>query len=186
MTSCQADKLTCLGIHKFSLYLQIIKTTTIKTMKKAILTLVILVMAITAQAQFNDYLEVTREVIKTEKKAMIAEVMQLSEEKSKVFWPLYNEFQEKLYIVNTKAFNLIQDFAANYGNMSAEKATELLKAAMAIDQERLKVEKTFFKKFQKILSPQKTLRYYQAENKIETMINSELASEIPLLEAIED
>ncbi len=117
---------------------------------------------------------------------MIAEVMQLSDEKSKEFWPLYNEFQEKLYTVNTKIFNLIQDFADNYGKMSGEKATQILNSAIAVDQERLKVEKGYFKKFQKILTPQETLRYYQAENKIETMINAELALEIPLLEAIED
>lgn len=155
-------------------------------MKKAISTLLIFAITVTAQAQYHDYLEVTREVIKTEKKALIAEVMQLSEEKSKVFWPLYNEFQEKLYLVNTKSFNLIEDFADNYGKMSDEKATQLLNSAMAIDQERLKVEKTYFKKFQKILSPQKAVRYYQAENKIEAMISAQLALEVPLLETIED
>ena len=155
-------------------------------MKTILLTLVAFTLALTLKAQFNNYLEVTREVIKTEKKAVVAETMQLSEAKSKEFWPLYNEFQEKLYAVNTKAFNVIQDFAENYGNMSSEKATELLKQAMAIDKERLKVDQQYFKKFQKILTPQRVLRYYQVENKIETLINAELALEIPLLETIGD
>lgn len=155
-------------------------------MKKAILTLVTFVIVLGAQAQFHSYLEVSREVLKTDKKAMIAEVMQLSEETSKAFWPLYNEYQEKLYLVDTKSFNLIQDFADNYGNMSAEKATQLLNNVMAIDQEMLKVVKTYTKKFQKILSPQKALRYYQAERKIKILINAELALNIPLLETIEN
>ena len=68
-------------------------------MKTILLTLVAFTLALTLKAQFNNYLEVTREVIKTEKKAMVAEAMQLSDAKSKEFWPLYNEFQEKLYAV---------------------------------------------------------------------------------------
>ena len=52
--------------------------------------------------------------------------------------------------------------------------------------ELLKLEKSHAKKFTKILSPQKALRYLQAENKIGALIDAELALEIPLLESIED
>ena len=41
----------------------------------------------------NDYLEIARDVLKTEKKAVIAEVMELSETESIPFWELYNEYQ---------------------------------------------------------------------------------------------
>ena len=57
----------------------------------------------------NDYLEVTRGVLKTEKKAAIADVMQLTEEESTTFWPLYNEYNEKMYVVNTRLYDLIKD-----------------------------------------------------------------------------
>lgn len=43
----------------------------------------------------NDYLEIARDVLKTEKKTAIAEVMQLSESESQPFWDLYNEYQGK-------------------------------------------------------------------------------------------
>jgi len=156
-------------------------------MKKYILLIVsgIIGMNVYAQ-QFNDYMEVSREVLKTEKKAIVAEVMQLTEAESAVFWPLYNEFQNKMYEVNTKRLNLIVDFAENFENMSEEKATEIINSSYSIDMELLKLEKSYAKKFTKILVPQKALRYLQAENKIGALIDAELALEIPLLESIED
>lgn len=130
----------------------------------------------------NDYIEVTREVMKTEKKAAIAEVMNLSDMESSAFWPLYNEYNEKMYAVNTKLVNVINDYANNYVSMTDEKAKELWTNAINIDAELLKLEKTYFKKFLKILPATKAVRYFQAENKIKAMVDAELALEIPLFE----
>ena len=152
-------------------------------MKKllSILSVVLISTAIYAQSD-NDYLELARDVLKTEKKAAIAEVMQLTEVESTPFWTLYNEYQGKLYLVQNKRIALIKDFANNYENLSDEKADQLWINAMAINQEVLKLEKQYYKKFKKILSAGKAARFFQAENKIETMIDAQLALEIPLIE----
>ena len=152
-------------------------------MKKllSILSVVLISTAIYAQSE-NDYLELARDVLKTEKKAAIAEVMQLTEVESTPFWTLYNEYQGKLYLVQNKRIALIKDFANNYENLSDEKADQLWINAMAINQEVLKLEKQYYKKFKKILSAGKAARFFQAENKIETMIDAQLALEIPLIE----
>jgi vacuolar-type H+-ATPase subunit D/Vma8 len=130
----------------------------------------------------NDYLELARDVLKTEKKAVIAEVMQLTETESTPFWELYNEYQGKLYLVQNKRIALIKDFADNFENLSDEKADQLWISAMAFGQEVLKLEKQYYKKFKKILPAGKAARFFQAENKIETMIDAQLALEIPLIE----
>jgi len=130
----------------------------------------------------NDYLEVSRDVIKTEKKAAIAGAMQLTDTESQVFWPLYNEYNEKMYVINTELFNAIKDFAKHYETMTDEKALELWANAEKVESELFKLKKTYFKKFLKIMPPTKTVRYFQAENKIKTLIDAELAQEIPLFE----
>lgn len=133
--------------------------------------------------QANDFLEVTRAALKTEKKAMIAEVMSLTPEESEPFWALYNEYQGNLYTANTKYLNIINEFAENFDNLSGEKANDLMKRLFAYDAEILKLKKSYFKKFQKILSPQKTLMYFQAENKIHVLVEYEMAASIPILDA---
>ena len=130
----------------------------------------------------NDYLEIARDVLKTEKKAAIAEVMQLTESESQPFWDLYNEYQGKLYLVQNKRIAIIKDFAENYENLSDEKADELWTAYGTFEQGALNLKKGYYKKFKKILPAGKAARFFQAENKIETMINAQLALEIPLIE----
>jgi len=153
-------------------------------MKKIFLLFAIIGFGFASYAQqANDYMEVTRAALKTEKKAMIAEVMSLTQEESEPFWALYNEYQGKLYTANTKYLNIINEFAENFENMSAEKADDLMKRLFSYDTEIIKLKKSYFKKFKGILSPQKTLMYFQAENKIDILIDFEIAASIPILDA---
>ena len=48
--------------------------------------------------------------------------------------------------------------------------------------ESAKLEKSYYKKFKKILPAGKAAKFFQVENKIETMIDAQLALEIPLIE----
>ena len=111
--------------------------------------------------------------------------MQFTDEESLAFWPVYNEFDEKLYKINTDYYNIIKDFADNFENMSAEKATDIINKASKYDLAREKLKSKYSKKIMKVISPQKTLRFMQASNKIQIMIDAQLAAEIPLLESIE-
>lgn len=153
-------------------------------MKKFNLTFLLCFVAVAIYAQ-DSYMEIVRSTIKTEKKALIAEVMQLSDAESGVFWPVYNEYEDKLYALNTDYYNIVKEFADNFENMSADKATEIILKANKFSSDEAKLEKTYLKKMMKVISPQKTLRYFQASNKIQVMIDAQLAAEIPLLESIE-
>ena len=152
-------------------------------MKKIVLGLSMLFIGVALFGQnMRDYSEVQRTALKTEKKAIVAEVMQMTDEQSVIFWPLYNEYNEKLYAINTKEYDVIIDFAEHFVTMSDEKAVELWTSAMAIDQEYLKLKKSYFKKFKKVLPAILVVRYFQLENKIDMLINAEFALQIPLME----
>ncbi len=152
-------------------------------MKKLFITLAVVAFGISLSAQnTDDYLEVQRGVLKTEKKAVVADAMEFTETESTVFWPLYNEYNDKMYTLNTKVYNLIKDYAKNFENITDEKAVELWNENMKVKAELAKLEKTYFKKFQKIIPAKKAARYFQLESKIRTLVNAELALEIPLLE----
>ncbi len=152
-------------------------------MKQILLFAFALVITLSSTAQTeNDYLEMSREVLKIEKKAAITNVMQLTESESQPFWNLYNDFQGKLYTIQNKRIALIKDFAENYESLSNEKADELMVNYMKYQSELLKLKKSYYKKFKKILPAGKAARFFQAENKIETLIDAELALEIPMIE----
>jgi len=151
-------------------------------MRKLLIVLAGLLFGTTLFSQtLDDYMEVQRAALKTEKKAVVADAMQLSENESPAFWNLYNEYNDKMYSVNTKLYHLIKEFAENYDTMTDEKALQITSEAFKYDQELLNLKKQYFKKFQKVLSGKQVLRYFQVENKIKAIIDAQIASEIPLL-----
>jgi len=152
-------------------------------MKKTISLLSALLITISLYSQTaDDYIEITRSLLKTEKKAAIAETMELSSAESEVFWPLYNEFNEKLYTIQSKRVKIIKDFAENFETLSDEKADELMTSYMGVKQEIMNLNKQYYKKFKKILPAGKAAKYFQAENKIAAIVDFQLASEIPFIE----
>lgn len=130
----------------------------------------------------DDYIEIARDVLNTEKKVAVAEAMALSDAESGPFWDLYNEYNLEANKVHNQRIAIIKDFANNYESMSDEKADELWNGTLAYQQQLLKLKKSYYKKFKKIISPGKAAKYFQIENKIETLINANLALEIPLVE----
>jgi hypothetical protein len=153
-------------------------------MKKVNLLLVLIVLSFSSFGQsLEDYIEIARDVLNTEKKAAVAEAMQLSGEESAPFWELYNEYNLEANKVHNQRIALIKDFANNYESLSNEKADELWMGVISYQQQLLKLKKSYYKKFKKILSAGDAARYFQIENKIEALINANLAAEIPLIDA---
>ncbi len=151
-------------------------------MRKLILSLAMMIFAGVAMSQTaNDYMEVQRAALKTEKKAIVADNMELTEAESTVFWPLYNEFNEKKYELNTKVYQLIVKYADKYETLTDEESVELWKENMKLKNELNKLNATYFKKFVKILSGKKAVKYFQIESKIDAMVKYELADQIPLV-----
>lgn len=130
-------------------------------------------------AQSQD--ELTNEVIKAQKKRIVGANMQLTEEEQKVFWPLYNTYQAELSKLEDKEIALITMYAENYQDMTDQKAQELLDQFLAVDDEALKVRRAHVKKFLEVLPAKRVARYFQVENKLNAIVNYDLARGIPLV-----
>jgi hypothetical protein len=134
-----------------------------------------------AQEKPADNMQLVREKIKTDKKLFIAENMNLMESEAKVFWPIYEDYQKELGKLLDKTAKLIDNYAANYQTMTEEAAKGLIDGYLAIETERVTLMKSFLPKFRKVLPEKKVARYYQLENKIDAVVNYELAKLIPLV-----
>ena len=153
-------------------------------MKKEILLFIgaLLMSGFSGAQTLDDYIEIARDVLSAEKKVAVAEAMQLNDAEGSAFWELYNEYNLEANKVHNQRIALIKDFADNYDNLTDAKADELWIGVLSYQQQLLKLKKSYYKKFRKIISPGKAARYFQIENKIEALINASLAAEIPLIE----
>jgi len=107
--------------------------------------------------------------------------MQFTEAEAKVFWPVYEGYQKEQAKLYERAKNLVGNYAKNYETMTDKMAKKLLDDFMSIESDRLKLKKEYLPKFRKVLSEKKVARYYQLENKIDAIVNYEVAKVIPLV-----
>jgi hypothetical protein len=134
-----------------------------------------------AQDTSADNMQFVREKIKADKKLFVAENMQLTEKEAKAFWPVYENYQNELFLLRTRGLNLIKAYADAYGTMTNATAKKLLDEYMTIETLRLELGKAYLPKFRKALPDVKVVRYYQIENKIRAAVDYELGARIPLI-----
>ena len=137
-----------------------------------------------AQGQSADTMKILQEKIKTDKKLFVATNMELTEAEAKGFWPVYEQYQKDLSMINQRLAKLIQSYATDYNanTMTDEKAKKLIDEILAVEKAEAELKMSYVPKLGSVLSPKKTARYLQLENKIRALVKFDLASEIPLVE----
>jgi len=153
-------------------------------MRRAFYSLVLLAMAgvTTAAAQDRADIEVTRQQLHADRQAIVAANLPMSESQAAAFWPLYREYRAALAGLGDRSVNLITGYAAKYGSLTDADADGMLKEFLAIQNDKLKVQSKYVDRFKKILPGTLVTRYYQIENKLDAIVNYELAAEIPLVQ----
>ena len=131
--------------------------------------------------EVRDSIALTQSVIEVERKMIVANNLSLTDEQSKAFWPMYDEFQVDLRKLNDKRANLILDLANEFETLTGDRAQEMLKESLKIESDRTKLKNKYIKKFNKVLPPKTVVRFLQIENKLDAVINYELAAAIPLV-----
>lgn len=132
-------------------------------------------------AQEASGIEVARALVEAERKLIVATNVGLTDAEADAFWPVYNDYRESIRKVEDKRVNLLRDLAAEFDTLSGERAQEMLKMAMSINEERIKMKRKHLKSFNKVLPLKKVVRYYQIESKLDTLIEADIAKAVPLV-----
>ena len=131
-----------------------------------------------SKAQSKD--EITRAAMRANKKALVANNMNLSAEQEAIFWPMYDEYQIEINKLNAEREAVIRKFAINYNSLTDELAKELMDQTVEVEKKRNDLRKTLITTFGRKFPPKVVARYYQIENKFDTALMAEAAEGIPL------
>jgi hypothetical protein len=155
-----------------------------KTRSRVVFSIVLAVIAVAAPAIAQDKpadnMRIVLEKIRADKKLLVAENMQLTDAEAKAFWPVYNRYQDELFLLRARTAKLIVDYAEAFEKMSNETARNLLDEYMVIESLGVALRQVYLPEFRKVLPDVKVARYYQVENKIKAVLTYELARQIPL------
>lgn len=149
-------------------------------MKKILLIFALLSFTSVFPQDVDSYIELLKSDIKTEKVAIITEVMAFTEKESEAFWPIYREFEFELSKLADNRIANIKDFAANYDSLSDNKADELIKNSFSFQEDRLSLNKKYYKKFAEVLTPTVAAKYMQLEHQIQLLMDLGIAANLPL------
>jgi hypothetical protein len=131
-------------------------------------------------AQTN--LDILRDTIRANRKALVAVNLGLTDAEASAFWPVYDRYQTELTGVGDRIVKVVEDYTAHFADLSDEKALSLIDEYLAAEADRAKVRRAWVPEISKILPGRKVARFYQIENKMDAVLRYELAGQIPVVD----
>jgi hypothetical protein len=117
---------------------------------------------------------------RAQRKATVGANMNLSADEATRFWAVYDAYEAKMDRVEDRHVRELKEFAAKYTNFTDADAKKKLDEVMAIQQARLDVQREFIPQFLGAVSQVKVTRFYQIDNKIQALIQCDIAQLVPL------
>ena len=117
---------------------------------------------------------------RAQRKATVGANMNLTPDEASKFWPVYDAYEKKMDSIEDRHVKELKDFAAKYNSFTDADAKKKLDEVFAIQQGRLDVQKEFVPQFRAAVSQVKVTRFYQIDNKIQALIQCDIAQLVPL------
>ena len=135
------------------------------------------------EKNFRAYIELLRSDVKKNRAQIVGLVMQLDAEDSAKFWPIYTEFEGEYTQFGYGVLALILNYAANYNDMTPQVADQLSIKLLDLEQERNNLKRKYYQKLKVALDPITAARFLQVENQIERILDLQITSQLPVIEA---
>jgi hypothetical protein len=129
----------------------------------------------------DDDIAVLRQDVQAGKTDIISRSMQFTDEQSKAFWPVYRNYAHDQQAIGDQRVALIKDYAANYDHIDDTQAKSYIKRAFQFDDDMLKLRRSYESKFEKAIGAKQTAKFYQVDNRLNLLVNLQLASLLPII-----
>ncbi|MDN3644164.1 hypothetical protein QWY87_15730 [Lutimonas halocynthiae] len=117
-----------------------------------------------------------KERIKAYRTAYITQELDLSSKEAEKFWPVYNEYDKKIFGLRVVKMREERSRIKELGGpemLSDEEASQTLNTMLASEKEITKTREDMYKALSKVLSPTKLLKLYHAEMSFNKRLLSE-------------
>ena len=151
-------------------------------MKKYILIIAALFLASFAYTQSNkEEIDLVQAAFGMDKKAIVADFVQLSDTQTDAFWTLYDEYETKRKDLGKERIELLKQYAEQYMTMTSEQADAWTKKVMELQTKTDKLIATYYEKVKGVSDGIVATQFYQIENYILSMIRMEILQGVPFL-----
>ena len=127
-----------------------------------------------SQTSPDDFVDLLRKDIKSQKKQIIAQNMDLSDAEAQKFWPVYDQYAAELSNIYDGKLALLKDYAANYSSMTDEQAENYIRKRAEVEHSIMQLRLKYIPAFRKVLSGRETALFYQIDWRLGLAIDVQL------------
>jgi hypothetical protein len=127
------------------------------------------------------YVELLRSDVRTQKVAILTEMLQLTDAEDVAFWPLYREYDVELSKLADERVAMIRDYAASYGSVTEAQADATVRKAIDIERRRTALLEKYYDRMKTALSARTAARFLQVEHQLLLLIDLQIAALLPVV-----
>ena len=128
-------------------------------------------------------IEMLRADLRSQRKEITAQNMVLTADEATKFWPIFDQYRKEAIKANDQRWALIKEYADNYSTMTDAQSQDYIKRSTAVDQDLLALRMKYVPILEKVISPKKTALWYQIDRRIDLLINLQLSTLVPMVDA---
>lgn len=148
--------------------------------KLALLAVFSLPILVFAQSNKED-IDLIQSIYGKEKKAIVAEFIQVEGAQKDAFWKLYDEYETKRKELGQKRVALLEKYAANYMTLDDATTASIIKDMISLGAQTDKLIASYYKKMQKPVGEKPAAQFYQLEVYLLSVIRANIFENIPLI-----
>jgi len=126
------------------------------------------------------YIKLLRKDVRSQKFAVMSEVMQLDPDEAAKFWPIYRDYDAELTKVNDLRIANIKEYADSYNQLTDAKADELIRNAMTYQKQRMELLTKYYERMKQEMGAITAARFVQVEYQLLLVIDLQIASALPI------
>ncbi|MCU0772203.1 MAG: hypothetical protein MUE94_10620 [Verrucomicrobia bacterium] len=136
-----------------------------------------------AEKNVTETINLMRAAVGTEREAIVAETLQLTESEAMAFWPLYRSYRADLEKIGDGLVKLMLEYADVYPDVPENRARQMLKDLLDLEQRMVDKRAGYLKRAGKVLPASKVLRWAQIEHRLDLVLRLQLAGAVPMVPA---
>ena len=133
-------------------------------------------------ASIDSDIQMLRANLRADKTKVMADQIQLSDSEGKAFWPIYNDYDHELSKLNDERVALLKEYVNSYDTLTDQQTQSLADRSFGLQKRRIDLRQKYFKKLSKTVSPKTAARFVQVEDRMDMLLNLQLAANIPMVQ----
>ena len=130
----------------------------------------------------RDAIEATRDQVRSDRKALVAKAMKLTDDEAQAFWPVYDDYTNELTKISDRTVALVAEFADNYRDLPDSEALRMITESLSIEREKLAVKQRYAQRFGTVLPGKKVARFFQVDRRLDAIVLLNVSQAISLVE----